>query len=542
MKEREGQNRDSDPFGIGALRDAPDRRAEVPDIPLLDSQRVVAIEHHNLPRQGPSSAIEAIVRLAGVDNPARIGENGPAMAARANDPSRPELRLYEATFGRDALRLGRKRYHRYPKLLETTVVKLAELQGVTHEEESEQEPGRIIHWDPDPESPNARAVAETNGWKFPHYGSIDATPSFISAIATLAQDDPTILRREYSTRDNAQVPLEHALKQAITWLEDRLEANAEGFLEWQMQQEYGISNQAWKDTPESYVHADGTYPNHRAGIASIEVQALAYDALLDAAELYETRLSTGDNATAKQLRQKAAKLHSSTMQHFWVEDDRGGYFAIGTDRDLHGNPRPMAVRSSNMGWLLNSRFLEADDLETIRRRDATIQTLFSDEMLSKFGIRTLSNKEVRYVPGSYHCGGVWPFDTREISEGLARHGFYGLAFELDKRTLCFEYSQSGFWELGHGENDLPIISRTVKVFESNPTRDHYSNIYTIEKLPQQNQAWTVEAILAIREQWTLGPNGLHAKVPLEADDPTKRRLEQEILALCGETPFRPLSS
>jgi len=49
-------------------------------------------------------------------------------------------------------------------------------------------------------------------------------------------------------------------------------------------------------------------------------------------------------------------------------------------------------------------------------------TLMSDELFSGWGVRTLSDREQRYNPMSYHNGSVWPHDNALIAAGLARYG------------------------------------------------------------------------------------------------------------------------
>ncbi len=61
---------------------------------------------------------------------------------------------------------------------------------------------------------------------------------------------------------------------------------------------------------------------------------------------------------------------------------------------------------------------------------STVQRLMSDEMFNGWGIRTLSSKEVRYNPMSYHNGSVWPHDTALIAYGFARYGFTQEALRL----------------------------------------------------------------------------------------------------------------
>src|SRR5690606_30664910 len=124
-------------------------------------------------------------------------------------------------------------------------------------------------------------------------------------------------------------------------------------------------NQVWKDSPDAYHHSDGTLANHTSGIASIEVQTTAYDALLDAALLYEDYLNTPDIAYT--LREQAEELRSTILNEFWT-DEKGGYFVLGTDRDELGNLRQLKVRTSNMGHTLNSRLLAGNDPYITDRR------------------------------------------------------------------------------------------------------------------------------------------------------------------------------
>jgi glycogen debranching enzyme len=44
-------------------------------------------------------------------------------------------------------------------------------------------------------------------------------------------------------------------------------------------------------------------------------------------------------------------------------------------------------------------------------------------MYTEWGIRTLSEREQRYNPMSYHNGSVWPHDTAIAGAGFARYGY-----------------------------------------------------------------------------------------------------------------------
>jgi glycogen debranching enzyme len=401
---------------------------------------------------------------------------------------------------------------------------------------SEEEPGRIVHWALDREDPIAKDITAVNHWEWPHYGAVDTTPMYISAVARVARSKPGFLLTPYTCQRGRKRTVWHSWAAALAWLERRPASNPEGLLEFWMQQPRGISNQAWKDTPESYVRADGSYASHEQGIASVEVQSLAYDALIDAAALCQSQAgrcgSERERAALRQqsvtLTERAARIRRVVVDRFWLEDERGGYFALGTERDERGRLRPLAVRTSNMGHVLNSRLLEHPDPGSPPRVEALIRTLFSPEMLAAAGIRTLSNRERRFLPGAYHCGTVWPWDNRRISRGLERHGYPGLSAELDRRVLLAGHESHIFPEFvrGGGPGEPLLNDRIVDIWE---TRDHYSFTYRVEKLAQEIQAWTVEAILSVkRKQNPLRP------APAGASDPDKRVLESEIL--CGITP------
>ena len=79
-------------------------------------------------------------------------------------------------FGRDSLRVAVDLIYKYPTLTKTTLVKLAELQGVEFIERREEEVGKIIHEYRDPIKDSvARELTEQRGWDWPYFGSVDST-------------------------------------------------------------------------------------------------------------------------------------------------------------------------------------------------------------------------------------------------------------------------------------------------------------------------------------------------------------------------------
>ena len=442
-----------------------------PPVKLLTGERIESVQDLDF-RDPPAmpDSLDELCKLTGVERPEEIGENGPAVGARATEANagEPALRLFEVVFGRDSLTVALVVADLFPLLLEATVLYLAGIQGAVYDARSEEEPGRIAHEirDPDPEGP----------WGFPYYGAVDATPLFIRAAVRAIERRPAFANE---IRD----PL-HA---AVEWLLRRLGADELGLLSHLRVNPHGLENQVWKDSWDSMSHADGSVCNHAAPVASVEVQALAYDALIEASPHHPAPAS---------LLAAADRLERAVEEHLWVDDGEGGFYAIGVDRDpASGASRPLATRASNMGWLLASRLLDRPELEARRRRIAEL--LLSDEFLAEGGIRTLSSREVRFRPRAYHNGNVWGCDNYLISLGLAQRGFAGEAQELQRRLAASCRATHRFPEfVAGGEPGSELIARRiVDVYDSVNDR-----VNRVEQPPQEIQGWTVAAMVAIEHQ------------------------------------------
>jgi glycogen debranching enzyme len=397
--------------------------------------------------------LDELCKLARVERPEEVGRNGPLIAARATDANTGEaaLRLFEIVYGRDSLMAALFVGDLFPLLREATVLYLADYQGQRYDAWHEEEPGRIAHmiWNPNRDTKLG----------YPYFGTVDATPHFISAAMHAIQARPAF-----------EGEIRHALAAAVAWLLRRLASDDLGLLSHQRVNSDGIANQVWKDSWDSMSHADGTVANHTAPVASLEAQALAYDALVEVGEFHA-----------------ADRLARSVEKHFWL----GDFYAIGVDRDpATGAPRPLSTRASNMGWLLRSRLL--DGREDRQRR--IVELLFSDEFLAESGVRTLSNREVRFRSRSYHNGTVWPHDNYLISLGLEQRGFVDEAQELRLRLASFCRATHRFPEfVGGGEpGDAPFTKRIVDVYDTVNDRPN-----RIEQPPQEIVCWTVSAMVAV---------------------------------------------
>jgi glycogen debranching enzyme len=427
-------------------------------VKLLPGERLERVQELEIvdPPATPDPLYE-LCKLARVERPEEAGRNGPLIAARATEANAGEgaLRLFEMVYGRDSLVAALFVGDLFPLLRETTVLYLARYQGKRYDAWHEEEPGRIAHMIRNPD-PDAKLG-------FPYYGTVDATPHFISAAM-----------HAIGARPSFEPEIRDALDGAVAWLLRRLATDDLGLLSHQRVNRHGIANQVWKDSWDSMSHADGTVANHAAPVASLETQALAYDALVEVGELHA-----------------ADRLARSVERHFWL----GDFYAIGVDRHpATGAPRPLATRASNMGWLLRSRLL--DGREDRQRR--IVELLFSDEFLAESGVRTLSSREVRFRPRSYHNGSVWPHDNYLISLGLEQRGFLDEAQELRRRLVAFCRATHRFPEFVAG-GDLDDALFTKRIVDVYDTVNHRPN--RIEQPPQEIVCWTVTAMIAVEHAW-----------------------------------------
>jgi glycogen debranching enzyme len=475
---------------------------------LVHVERVRRVLPHR-----PMSAVRALEELTPQAGRVPLGRSGPVVAAGSVPRDEPGtqvpgyLRLYEALFGRDSLTCARILYPWYPGLARRTVLALAELQGLRDDVASEEEPGRIPHEVRAPDDPIARRITAERGWAWPYYGSIDATCLWIMLVARIGTGDAGFLATPVTRRDGSTVSLARCLADAVDWLLRRLSGS--GLLESRPRFAGSLENQGWKDSWDAYSHADGTLA--RTGtIAGVEVQGLAHDALQAAAALPDRPVGAG------RLRRAADDLRERILLDFWVGGTDSGFFALGMDRDERDRPRRLEVESSNMGHLLLGGVLDGDDPMIRRRRRLLMAELASPDMLCAAGIRTLSERAARFRPNAYHNGTSWPWDTYIVAAGLRRHGAQAEADDLARRILAGYLATRHFPEFYSGD-DAPVPQVTELVAD---VVDRTGRRNRICRPPQEVQAWTAAAVLAVKRRgW---PTGSRPGRTLEHRPPTSR--------------------
>ena len=298
---------------------------------------------------------------------------------------------YVAPFGRDALVTASEALLLNPDLARDALGVLAKLQANKDDPWRDAEPGKIIHELRVGELAGVGIVPHT-----PYYGTVDATPLFLMCAADYYAwtGDLETLRA-----------LRPALDAALEWIDEFGDRDGDGFVEYERRSPGGLSNQGWKDSHDSVVHADGSLAE--GPIALVEVQGYVYRAKVTIADVYE---ALDARYRAARLREEAQQLREAFNEAFWNPAE--GTFALALD----GRKRQVASVTSNPGHCLYCGIVEPD------RAAAVAERLMAADMFCGWGVRTLSSGCPAYNPMSYHNGSVWPHDNAIIAAGLKRYG------------------------------------------------------------------------------------------------------------------------
>ncbi len=358
-------------------------------------------------------------------------------ALRIFDPDHPERLVVAAgapwfmtLFGRDAIIASWMALLIDQTLALGVLAELADTQGTTTDERSEEQPGRILH-----EVRFDRLSAELFGGDGKYFGSIDSTPLFVMLVAELARwIGPT-------EQIAALLP---AVDRAIAWIEGDGDLDGDGFVEYLRAHPGGLEHQGWKDSWDGIRHDDGAVA--QPPIALCEVQGYCYAAYRGRADLARA-FGDGDTATASD--RAARSLRTAFDRAFWIDDL--GWYAVGLDADK----RPIRSLTSNVGHLLWTGIAPS------RRVRRLAQVLDGPAMSSGWGLRTLAETSPGYNPLSYHCGSVWPHDTAIAVAGLARVGSDRAAGRLTRSLIDASATSGGrlpelFSGLGRGEIGEPV--------------------------------------------------------------------------------------
>ncbi|MET3173784.1 UNVERIFIED_ORG: glycogen debranching enzyme [Arthrobacter sp. UYCu721] len=345
-------------------------------------------------------------------------------ALRIEDPAHPERIVVAAgapwfmtLFGRDSLWASEMALPVDPSLALGTLQTLADRQGRVVDPMSEEEPGKILH-----EVRLGVSSGLSLGGKAEYYGSVDATPLFVSVLGAVS--------RWGFARETIAALLPNA-DRALDWIRDYGDRDGDGFVEYERLNDHGLINQGWKDSWDGINFADGTLAE--PPIALCEVQAYVYAAYMARAWM---AYDADDTTMGDELTDRAVELKKRFNEQFWLPDR--GYYAIALDKDK----RPVDSCASNMGHCLWFGLVDEDKAPLVAEK------LMSPQMFSGWGVRTLATDMGAYNPASYHNGSVWPHDNAIIAAGLVRYGFVEEAQQIATALLeAAEYSDGRLPEL-----------------------------------------------------------------------------------------------
>lgn len=393
----------------------------------------------------------------------------------------PEQNLYSCLFGRDSLVISDLLFDVKPHLRMNVISALALDQGNKIDNKSEEEPGRIAHEVRSMDDPVAQKLSDQGDWKFPYYGSVDATLIWMNQVHLAAQADPSILDTVIGG-----VKLWERFIASTSWLLTRI-ATPSGFIESSRSNPKGIENQVWKDSGDSYMHANGALARGNS-TASVETVGETYDAFIAAAAIQTMKPSKTWPISVSELNKLARQLQLSLIAYFWMGDS----FALGLERNSNAEIVKFESLASNQGRLLDSGVLLGDEFNEYRKAIAAAMT--DSSMLGESGLRTLSSEHVSYRPGGYHTGSAWPFDGVLVARGLAKHGFTKESILVQSKIKNAIESCGGYPEFFRG--DWPaqdLINRFIQDVQFEDESGVRENTNRIAQPPQIIQGWTVAA-------------------------------------------------
>jgi glycogen debranching enzyme len=399
----------------------------------------------------PGSGDGATLRVLGGASHAAVldallSEEGWAYASTA--PVEPgDLGRFHALFGRDSLICALQVLPARPDVARATLRALAARQGRRKDPEIEEEPGKIGHEfrDAAPAEFVAGGYAPVRDGQFRYYATSDATSWFL-----------VVLERLGDARLAAE--LEPARRRAAAWLEHAL-AGGGGFVRHATEHPRGALTQTgWRDTGTGANGGGIAAPDGSLApspLADADCQAVAYAALRSLARL------TGDAVWDARAGELAGRVCA----------------AFGPDvMALGGDGTPVSGAGSQLGWLLWSGVLDADPSAAAAVADRVCEP----DVLTPWGLRTLSSEHPAFDAHAYHRGSVWPFDCWLGWGGLRGAGRADAAERVRAGVLA------ALERLGRAP-ELYAVTRSGEL-ESSP-------------LANRVQAWSVGARWALEQGW-----------------------------------------
>lgn len=312
---------------------------------------------------------------------------------------------FVAIFGRDSLITAYQTLIFGQELSIGLLKFLAAYQGKEVNPDRDEQPGKILH-----EIRFGEAAYFRDWVHFPYYGTSDATPLFLILLSESYR---------FGAPERFIKQMKGPALKALEWIDEYGDADKDGFVEYQRGSDKGLENQNWRDSWDSMLFHNGEVA--APPIASGDIQGYVYDAKLRMAEI--ARNVWKEAELADRLTEEAVELKTRFNKVFWIENK--GYFALGLDR----HKKHIDSLSSSIGHLLWSGIVDENKVERL------VDHLFSKQLYSGWGVRTMSAKDIGYNPILYHRGTVWPHDNSLVAAGLYKIGKRDLASRIILDTI-----------------------------------------------------------------------------------------------------------
>ena len=309
-------------------------------------------------------------------------------------------------FGRDSLLPTIQCLAFNPALGARTAKALAHWQGAKDDEQTREQPGKILHELRVGELAHLHEVSQT-----PSYAAVDSTLLFLIAIA----------RHVGATGDLGLFQtLRPNIDRALAWLDRKTAENDAGYVTYDGLAEGDQPvNQSWRDSGTGVLRARrqlsqaAARPGGGAGLRLPGAHAAG-------AAVAPCRARPG---VPTRWRRTAAKLQTRFLRDFWMEAE--GCYCLA----LEAGGRQVASVTSNAAQVLWTGIATADHASRIAER------MMRPDMFSGWGVRTLSAEHAAFDPLAYQQGSVWAFDNALIVSGLRRYGQDAAALRVTAATL-----------------------------------------------------------------------------------------------------------
>lgn len=343
-----------------------------------------------------------LMRTSRLDLRSLLQRSGDNMVMTAGLP------WYFSFFGRDSLIASIQTLSLDVNIARDTLRALACYQGKEFNDWRDEEPGKILH--------ELRRGDMTLSGEMPHgpyYGSVDSTLLFIWCYA---------LTLDWTGDREFFEELWPAVEKGLEWATRYGDMDGDGYIEFNRRSERGILHQGWKDSDESMGGSLGPHPE--GPLALVEVQGYYYAALVATARVLRRFGNTAQQTLAGTLDSQAARLKEAFNRDFWWPEEK--FFA----QALDGHKKQVRNITSNPGHCLWSGIIDQDKAAEVATR------LMQPDLLSGWGIRTMSSFDPTYNPMSYHNGSIWPHDNSLIAAGLRLYGFEKETLALVEQLLA----------------------------------------------------------------------------------------------------------